>query len=325
METDFTSGAGDPIQVPKPDFLYDILILGGGPAGLNAAMYAARKGRSVALLSLNKGGQLLNTAWIENYLGMRSIAGYELAELFAAHVAEYRVPVLEAADVAGYRQDGDSHEITLASGERYLGRTVIIATGSVYRALHVPGEGKYAGKGVSYCAICDAPLYRNKDVLVAGGGNSAVEAVLDLSKYARTVTLVHRSQVRADKVLLDQMAADPKVTVHLRTRILEVVGGEVMTGVVVEDLDTGERRTIPGGGLFIEIGQTPNTGIFRGILRLTEQGAILTDERMAASIPGVFAAGNVREFPYKQIIIAAGEGAVAALSASDYLSQKSVK
>lgn len=306
----------------RTDHLYDLLVLGGGPAGLNAALYAARKGLDVAVISVNKGGQLLNTALIENYLGVESIAGYELADRFAAHLMKYNVPVKEPAGIIEYRRTGIDHEVVLSSGETYRSKTVIIATGAIYRSLHVPGEYKYVGLGVSYCAICDAPLFRNKKVLVAGGGNSAVEAALDLSKFASSVTLIHRSQFRADKVLLDQMNSDPKITVYLRTRIIEVIGDEFMSGVIVEDLDTGELRTINGKGLFIEIGQTPNTEPFKDILHFSEQGAIITDNHLATNIPGVFAAGNVREFPYKQIIIAAGEGAIAALSASDYISQK---
>jgi alkyl hydroperoxide reductase subunit F len=234
---------------------------------------------------------------------------------------KYGVPVIEEG-IVEYHPAGIDHEVVLTNGETYRSKAVIIATGAIYRSLHVPGEYKYVGLGVSYCAICDAPLFRNKKVLVAGGGNSAVEAALDLSKYASSVTLIHRSQFRADKVLLDEMKKDPKIAVQLRTRIVEVIGEDFMSGVMVENLDTGEHWTIDAKGLFIEIGQTPNSEAFKGIIPLSEQGAILTDSHMATSIPGVFAAGNVREFPYKQIIIAAGEGAVAALSASDYIGQK---
>ena len=304
------------------DHLYDLLVLGGGPAGLNAAMYAARKGLDVAVLSVNQGGQMLNTALIENYLGIESIGGYEMSERFAAHLQNYSVPVKEEAAIMEYRPNGINHEVVLSSGETYRSKTVIIATGAIYRSLHVPGEYKYAGLGVSYCAICDAPLFRKKDVLVVGGGNSAVQAALDLAKITSSVTLIHRSQFRADKVLLDQLDIDPKMTVHLRTRIIEVIGDEFLSGVIVEDLDTGAHRTIHAKGLFIEIGQTPNIDPFKDVLQISEQGAIITDIHLATKIPGVFAAGNVREFPYKQIIIAAGEGAIAALSANDYIVQK---
>jgi len=304
------------------DKTYDLLVLGAGPAGMNAAMYASRKGLDVLVLSLNRGGQLNDTAMIENYLGTESILGYELAEKFAAHLEKYKVPVAETANVIEYRRKGTDHEVVLSDGDVYRGKTVVIATGSVYRSINVQGEWDFVGKGVSYCAICDAPLFRNKNVLVAGGGNSAAEAALDLSKYAKSVTILHRSQFRADKVLLDQVMADPKITYHLRTKIVEIIGDNLLRGVKTLDLDNGEEKIFNGDGLFIEIGQIPNTQVFKDILHMTESGAIVTDERMQTNIPGVFAAGNVREFPYKQIIIAASEGAIAALSASDYLTQK---
>ena len=306
----------------NPDKLYDILVIGGGPAGLNAALYASRKGFDVIVLSIMTGGQLNYTALIENYLGCNSIHGYELADRFRSHVQDYEIPIVETSNVTEYTREGKNHAITLSDGSVYKGKTMIVATGSVYRNLNVPGEWEYAGKGVSYCAICDAPLYRNKDVIVVGGGNSAVEATIDLSKYAKSVTLLHRSKFRADKVLLDTMESDPKITFHLRTVITEVFGDEFMEGVKTINLDTKEEKIYKGQGLFIEIGHDPNTGPFKDVLNLSDSGAIITDGQMATNIPGVFAAGNVREFPYKQIIIAASDGAIAALSAADYLIQK---
>jgi len=304
------------------DKLYDVLVVGGGPAGLNAALYASRKGFDVIVLSIMTGGQLNYTALIENYLGCNSVNGYELADRFRNHVQDYNIPIVETSNVTGYKQVGKNHAVTLSDGTVYTGKTMIVATGSVYRNLNVPGEWEYAGKGVSYCAICDAPLYRNKEVIVVGGGNSAVEATIDLSKYAKSVTLLHRSQFRADKVLLDTMESDPKITYHLRTVITEVFGDEFMEGVKTENLDTKEEKIYKGQGLFIEIGHDPNTGPFKGALKLSDDGAVITDGQMATNVPGVFAAGNVRDFPYKQIIIAASDGAIAALSAADYLIQK---
>ena len=302
-----------------PEHLYDLLIIGGGPAGLNAAMYASRKGLDVAVLSTSKGGQLLNTAQIENYLGTESIKGYKLAHRFAEHIQRYDIPIREFCEVSEYRHVKPDHEVALSGGETFRGRTLLIATGTVYRKLGVPGENKYAGSGVSYCAICDAPLFKNKEVIIVGGGNSAVEAVLDLTNYADKITLVHRSKFRADKVLLDRMEADPKVTVCLRMRIIEVLGDDLMQGVIVENLDTGETKEIKADGLFVEIGHIPNSDIFKSKFETSESGSIITNRTMATNIPGVFAAGNVRDFPYQQIVIAASDGAVAALSASNYL------
>jgi NADH-dependent peroxiredoxin subunit F len=302
--------------------LYDVLVVGGGPAGLNAALYASRKGFDVIVLSIMTGGQLNYTALIENYLGCNSIHGYELADRFRSHVEDYKIPIVETSNVTAYHQIGKNHEVTLSDGSVYKGKTMIVATGSVYRNLNVPGEWEFAGKGVSYCAICDAPLYRNKDVIVVGGGNSAVEAAIDLSKYATSVTLLHRSNFRADKVLLDTMESDPKITYRLRIVITEVFGDEFMEGVKTINLDTKEEKVFKGQGLFIEIGHDPNTGPFKDALILSDTGAVMTDGQMVTNVPGVFAAGNVRDFPYKQIVIAASEGAIAALSAADYLIQK---
>lgn len=305
-----------------PGHIYDLLIVGGGPAGLNAAMYAARKGLDVAILSTSKGGQLLNTAQIENYLGTDSIKGYKLAHRFAEHIQNYDIPIREFCEVSKYTHVDPDHEVVLAEGETYRGKTLLIATGSVYRKLNVKGENKYAGRGVSYCAICDAPLFKNKNVIIVGGGNSAVEAAIDLSNYADKIAVVHRSKFRADKVLLDRMKDDPKVEIFLGMRIIEVLGGELLEGVIVEDIATGKTVEMKTDGLFVEIGHIPNTEVFKDCVNTSENGSIITDEYMATNIPGVFAAGNVRDFLYQQIIIAASDGAVAALSASHFLGQK---
>lgn len=314
------SGAGKKSAL-NPETLYDLLIIGSGPAGLNAALYGARKGLKVGVLGMKKGGQVLDTSTVDNYIGVEDATGEGLAERFAAHVQKLQVPVLEETEVIDYFQEGKHHNVVLATGESYRAKTIVIATGSKPRKLDVPGEKEYAGKGVAYCAICDGPLFKDKDVFVAGGGNSAVEAALDLSKHARSVTLVHRSQLRADQILIDQMTADPKITVHLKTKILEITGEKAMTGIKVEDADTGETKVLDGDGIFIEIGYLPNTGPFKKHVALSERGEILIDERKATSLPGLFAAGDVTSFPYKQIVIAASDGAVAALAANDYIHQ----
>ncbi len=303
------------------DKLYDVLVLGGGPAGLNAALYAVRKGLDVLVLSLNTGGQVNDTAMIENYLGYKEVMGYELAQNFREHLEKFEVPIVDLAVVSKYERDGINHRVSLEDGRSFLGKTVVVTLGSYYRKLGVPGEEDFAGRGVSYCAICDAPFYRNKEVLIVGGGNAAVEAALDLSKYANSVTLLHRSQFRADKILLDEMFANPKITYHLRIKVEEIFGDDLLRGVKTINLDSGEEKIFNGDGLFIEIGQIPNSQIFENILDMTDSNSIITDESMATSIPGVFAAGNIRNFPYQQIIIAASEGAIAGLAANDYLIQ----
>lgn len=319
-----TDAPAEPVTIPAPDpaVLYDLLVVGGGPAGLNAALYASRKGLKVGLLARHRGGQVTDTYYIDNYLGLDNVAGAELAERFAAHLDRYGVPFLEDAKIVGYEPSDGVHQVTLSSGETFRGRTLIIATGTNYRALGIPGERAFGGLGVSYCVTCDAPLFRNKDVFVAGGGNAAVEAALDLAKIARSVTLVHRSQLRADAILVDLLYANPKITVHLRTRILEVLGDDFMSGLRVEDLESGGQRTLQGVGLFVEIGRIPNSRYFRSHLDLNEYGEIIVSDRMETNIPGVFAAGDVTNFPYKQIVVAASQGAIAALAANDYIYQK---
>lgn len=304
-----------------PTMLYDLLIVGAGPAGLNAALYAKRKGLDVAILTKRKGGQVMDTSIVDNYLGIENLSGEGLVEQFLSHLHKLDVPILEDAEVIGVEQEGPQHRVRLMNGGSYQSKALLIATGSTPRRLGVPGEQAYAGKGVAYCAICDAPLFKGKDVFVAGGGNSAVEAALDLAKLANSVTLVHRSELRADKILIDQLLTNDKIDVHLRTQILEIQGNVAMTHLQVKDLATDHIYTLPGDGIFIEIGHIPNLGPFEPLLKLNEHGEILVDDKNQTSIPGIFAAGDVTQIPYKQIIMAVGDGAKAALAANDYIHQ----
>ncbi len=304
-----------------PDALHDVLVVGAGPAGLNAAMYAARKGLDVAVLGKRKGGQVLDTSAVDNYLGLDGVDGEGLAERFLKHLSKYSVPVLDGAEVVDVFSQGPVHSVVLSTGESYRARALIVATGSTPRRLGIPGEDRFAGKGVGYCAICDGPLFAGKDVFVAGGGNSAVQAALDLAQMSRAVTVVHRSRLRADQVLVDRLLSHSRIAVLLGTRIVEVTGQAAMDGLVVEDAATGARRALPGDGLFVEIGHLPNVGPFAKRLVLSEHGEIVADARGATSVPGIFAAGDVTDFPYKQIVIAVGSGATAALSANEYIAR----
>ncbi|NDL66589.1 FAD-dependent oxidoreductase [Clostridiales bacterium F-3ap] len=317
---DFGSGFSlSPKDSLEEEALYDVLVAGSGPAGLNAALYARRKGLRVAILAKKKGGQLLDTSVVENYLGIQGLSGEQLAGQFLEHVRSLEVPLVEDAEITSVVPGNSFHLVTTATGKTFRTRTLVVATGSKPRTLDIPGEAAYAGKGVAYCAICDAPLFRDKDVFVAGGGNSAVEAALDLAKVARSVTLVHRSRFRADQILVDRLLAHPKVDVHLQTRILEILGERAMTGLLVQDLGTGEPRVLAGDGIFIEIGHIPLAGPFAEHVDTNVHGEILVNAKNETSIPGIFAAGDVTQVPYKQIVIAAGEGAKAALAASEYI------
>lgn len=303
------------------ELLYDLLIIGAGPAGLNAALYGKRKGLNVGVLGKRKGGQVVDTSFVDNYMGMSAISGEELMRHCVEHVEKYAVPLQEDAEIADYYPTGNLHNIVLSTGETHRAKALVVATGAAPRKLDVPGETAYAGKGVAYCAICDAPLFKDKNVFVAGGGNSAVEAVLDLSKFARTVTLVHRSKLRADQILIDLMNEKSNIKISLNTRINEIVGKEAMTGLRVADSETGEERILPGDGIFIEIGLVPSTKPFHTYVNTNEQGEIVTSSRMETNVPGIFSAGDVTDSPYKQIITAMSSGAIAALAANDYINQ----
>lgn len=319
MNFDFESSVNN-IPNPEQHKLYDLLIIGSGPAGLNAALYAKRKGLEVAIITKNKGGQILDTSSVDNYLGIYDVTGQGLVEQFLNHVLKLEVPILENTEVIDCFSENKVHCIVTSNGEIYRSKTLLIATGARPRQLSVPGEKEYIGSGVSYCAICDGPFFRGMNVFVAGGGNSAVEAALDLSKFAAAVTIIPKSSLKADKVLLDQIFVNPKINVLSETKILEIQGNKnVMTGLTLENAKTLEKYTLEGRGIFVEIGHVPNTNPFNKILKLNSNGEIITDDKKGTNIPGIFAAGDVTDSIYKQIIISAGEGAIAALAINEYI------
>lgn len=301
--------------------LYDLLIVGSGPAGLSAALYAKRKGMTVGVVSNKIGGQVVDTTSVENYLGIDFATGEGLIEKFMHHVQTLNVPMLKDADVKSFEKVESGFELTLGSKEVLKSKTLIFATGSKPRKLGVEGEEKYLGRGVAYCAICDGPLFEGRDVVVAGGGNSAVEAAIDLAKIAKTVTVVHRSEFRADQIVIDQLKKYDNVTIHLQTQIEEIYGEQLVSGIKVLDKQSGERRTIDADGVFVEIGYLPNNQLLIDRLELNNRGEVIVNALNETSLPGVFAAGDVTDTPYKQIVVAASEGAKAALTANDYLNR----
>ncbi|PKK40200.1 Thioredoxin reductase [Clostridiaceae bacterium JG1575] len=310
-------------QPMDPATHYDCLILGGGPAGLNAALYLVRKGWTVGIFASAVGGQVASTSTVENYLGTRELTGADLTARFEDHVASLNVPMIKYYSVTQVQKDEKgTFEVHCDDGNTYHSTSLILATGSSSRKLGVPGEQELYGRGVTYCAICDGPLYRGQDVVVAGGGNSAVEAALDLSKICNTVTMVHRSVLRADRILIDQLERLPNVTVHLGTDLLSVDGEDGVEGITIRDRQSQSVQSLPTRGVFVEIGYTPNSQLFEGLVARNAQGEILTDENGQTSEPGVFAAGDVTTERYKQIIIAAGAGAKAALALNDWLVTK---
>ncbi len=305
----------------QADQLYDVIVIGGGPAGLNAALYAKRKGLRTGIIAERIGGQVLDTTSVENYLGFDLISGEGLIEKFRHHITELNIPISKEVRVEKI-ENGTTKTLHLSSGDAIKSKTVILATGSKPRELGVPGESDYRGKGVAYCAICDGPFFTDRKVIVAGGGNSAVEAAIDLSKIAKEVILIHRSDFRADQILIDRISEISNIQVRLQTQITQVNGEMLMTGVNVLNKKDKSSEVIEADGIFIEIGYLPNSDAFKDLVSTTDRGEIIVNEKTETNIEGIYAAGDVATVPYKQIIIAASEGAKAALSANDYINKQ---
>lgn len=300
--------------------LFDFIVVGGGPAGLNAALYAKRKGLKVGVFTPEVGGQLHNTSEVDNYIGIQNIKGGALSDAFLKHTLELEVPIKTGHMVTQIEKIGGVFEVTLDNKKVYKSKTLLYATGGSPRKLQIPGEEQYANIGVSYCTTCDAPFFKNEHVIVAGGGNSAAESVIDLAAWASKITVVHRSQWRADQILLDQHKKIPNLTVHLETQLLEVYGdGMRMKGVKAFDKVSQKEIDIPADGLFIEIGTIPKSDLIKHLAEVNEMGEVIVDRDQMTTCPGLFSAGDVTTQPYKQIIISAGEGATAALAATNYI------
>lgn len=302
--------------------LWDFLIIGGGPAGLNAGLYAKRKGLKVGIIASDIGGQLHNTTDVDNYLGFPLIQGKDLSDYFLKHVEDLEVPILQGVKVIELKKEHNEFIVRLDNQREYLAKTVLVATGGTPRKLQIPGEYAYQNKGVSYCTICDAPFFKDKHVIVAGGGNSAAEGVLDLVPWAKKITVVHRSQWRADKILLDKLEQVENLDIYLQTQILEVIGNTSMTGVRVLDKVTNEERVIEAEGLFIEIGTIPNSHFLEGLVDMNERNEVIVDVNQMTSLEGLYAAGDITSQPFKQIIISTAEGAKAALAATQYINHQ---
>ncbi|WP_434563847.1 alkyl hydroperoxide reductase subunit F [Pseudomonas sp. Z4-20] len=302
---------------------FDVLVVGGGPAGASAAIYAARKGIRTGVAAERFGGQVLDTMAIENFISVQETEGPKLAVALEEHVKQYDVDImnLQRADGLVPGKDGGLHEIKFASGASLKAKTVILATGARWREMNVPGEQQYRNKGVAYCPHCDGPLFKGKRVAVIGGGNSGVEAAIDLAGIVAHVTLLEfDTQLRADAVLQRKLHSLPNVTVITNAQTTEVTGdGQKVNGLRYKDRPSGEVRDVVLEGIFVQIGLLPNTDWLKGTVELSPRGEIIVDARGETSIAGVFAAGDVTTVPYKQIVIAVGEGAKASLSAFDHL------
>ncbi len=297
---------------------FDTVILGGGPAGLSAAIYAGRGAVSTAIVDLNMlGGQPSNYLELENYPGFSLVGGYDLMEKFEEHADKFGVQKFPMQEI----QNIDLKSKTIVTNEyEFKAKTIIIATGAQPMKLGVPGEKEFVGRGVSYCAVCDGAFYRNKVVAVVGGGNSAVEEAMYLTKFADKVYVIHRrNELRADKIVQERAFKNEKIEFIWDSVVKEIKGDNLVNTVVLENVKTKEISNLPVNGVFPYIGITPNVELFSGQLEQDASGFIITDENMSTSVDGVFAVGDVRKTPLRQVITAASDGAVGAVYAVKYI------
>jgi alkyl hydroperoxide reductase subunit F len=299
---------------------FDMLIVGGGPAGAAAAIYAARKGIRTGVAAERFGGQVLDTLGIENFISVKETEGPRLAAALEEHVKSHEVDIMNLQRAASL-VPGDLITVTTESGATLTARSVVIATGARWREMNIPGEREYRNRGVAYCPHCDGPLFKGKPVAVIGGGNSGVEAAIDLAGIVSHVTLVEfDTALRADAVLVKKLRSLANVTILTEAQTTEVIGdGQKVTGLTYKERTSGVTRTVSLAGVFVQIGLVPNTDWLKGTVKLSARGEIEVDARGQTSVPGVFAAGDCTTVPYKQIVIAMGEGAKASLGAFDHL------
>ncbi|WGG16785.1 alkyl hydroperoxide reductase subunit F [Stutzerimonas stutzeri] len=319
---DTGSSARDAEKLKAKD-AFDVLVVGGGPAGAAAAIYAARKGIRTGVAAERFGGQVLDTMAIENFISVKETEGPKLARALEEHVREYEVDIMNlqrASQLIPAGEDG-LHRVRFDNGGELKAKTLILATGARWREMNVPGEQEYRGRGVAYCPHCDGPLFKGKRVAVIGGGNSGVEAAIDLAGIVAHVTLLEFGEdLRADAVLQRKLNSLPNVRVLKMAQTTEVKGdGQKVTGLVYKDRSSEDIHSVELEGIFVQIGLLPNSEWLKGTLELSRFGEIIVDAKGQTSIPGVFAAGDVTTVPYKQIVIAVGEGAKASLSAFDHL------
>jgi alkyl hydroperoxide reductase subunit F len=310
---------------PEPEVTYDLLILGGGPAAMSAAVYAARKMMDLAIITKDFGGQVRETSEVENWLGFQSINAKDLADSFEEHVKSFDIAVRLGTAATEVKKEADTFKALTDDGKMYSSRTLILATGKRHRPLNVPGEKELVGRGVAYCATCDAPFFKGKKVVVAGGGNSAFTTAIDLLKVEADVTLVNFIKGwQADEALQERVKQTDRVSLLDYHQVVRIEGEGRVTAVVVKSREKEKEEKLDTDGIFVEIGLLPNNGSFKNLVELNEQGEVIVDCSCKTSVEGLFGAGDVTTVPHKQIVIAAGEGAKAALSAYNYLISKSL-
>lgn len=307
---------------PDPAKIYDVIVIGGGPAGMTACVYLARKKLSVLVISIDFGGQVLWTSTIENYMGYQYIMGQELAQKFTEQVNSFPIAVRVPDEVIDVEKEDDNFVVITKYEGKYLGKSIIVATGKRPRTLDIPNEKELTGRGVSYCATCDAPLYSAKDTAIIGGANSAIWAAIDLSKIANKVYLIIRSKIKADEILIDRLADLKNVEKYIGYIPIQINGKDKVESLIIKNTKTDQEITLPVHGVFIEAGLIPNTGFLRGLVKTNERNEIIVNCNCETSEKGIFACGDVTNVIDKQIIIACGEGAKAALSAHRHVIEK---
>ena len=318
IDTGAAARAADAVSAQAP---FDVLVVGGGPAGAAAAIYAARKGIRTGIVADRFGGQVLDTMSIENFISVTHTEGPKLARAMETHVRDYDAEIMSGQQAVKLERTSKGFKVELASGATLTSTSIILSTGARWRKMGVPGEEQYINKGVAFCPHCDGPLFKGKRIAVIGGGNSGVEAAIDLAGLVSHVTLLEFDKtLRADEVLQRKLKSLPNVTILTSAKTTEVTGdGKRVNGLVYEDRISGEKHNVALEGVFVQIGLVPNTEWLKGTLSLNDRGEIITDNHGATSVPGVFAAGDCTTAPYKQIVIAMGEGARSSLAAFDYL------
>ncbi len=320
---DTKAGAREAVKLNAKEN-FDVLIVGGGPAGAAAAVYAARKGIRVGVAAERFGGQTNDTMAIENYISVLETDGPKFAAALEQQVRHYGVDIMNlqrAAKVIPAQEQGGLVQVQMENGGILKARTVILSTGARWRNVNVPGEQEYKNKGVAYCPHCDGPLFKGKRTAVIGGGNSGIEAAIDLAGIVEHVTVIEfADQLKADAVLVNKLNSLPNVTVHTNAQTTQITGdGSKVNGISFKDRATGDEHHVELAGVFVQIGLVPNTEFLKDTIELSKFGEIIVDAKGHTNAPGVFAAGDCTTVPFKQIVIAAGEGAKAALSAFDYL------
>ena len=299
--------------------MYELIIVGAGPSGMTAAVYAARKQLNTLLVSSDIGGQVMWTNTVENYPGYQIIEGDELISKFEQQVNQFPIGQQIGLKVNQIKKIAGGFEIIAESGEKYQGQAVILASGKRPRKLNVPGETEMTGRGITYCSVCDGPMFAGKKVAVIGGGNSAIEAALDMVKVAEHVDMVSVTPLTGDAIMIQKLAASANLTIYTEHQTERVNGQGTVEGIIIKDLKTGNTKQLDVTGIFVEIGLVPNSDMVKDLIKLNRIGEVPVNGACETEVPGLFGAGDVTDVPEKQIVIAAGEGAKALLQAHRYL------